>query len=578
MALYTDRHCVSELTQKCDDMTSQTSPIVPNVRQTQSYMPRVYLAYAAADHSSLVTAIRDWFILRCGPDNVLMDIEIPPFVGSADYYIRDKVGNCDLLVTIIGPNWSKAMERAIQDGEESLTRIEMRAALDARLVMALLYLPNTPPLREIDLPLELRPLFKLPALAMDHQRPFEHEMERILAEIETSAASQPTLDQADVETRINAAATAYDQNDLLSALELLHEVVEHGDVPRPFRLQVRQRMRQIERRLRYSEGQPIYDQLRRLAPRDPVRATYNLALFTAEYPDFGDPDGLLEQLRPVPPDAQAILDELNDPTTPSEMRVKLGESLASFGDPRPGVLLNRNRLPDIAWLKIPAGEFIYNFDRYVELDTFYISRYPITVSQFHAFVQDDGYENPAWWEGMGWREKNGAVPKWPIANYPAVRVSWYDAYAYVRWLGAQLGTEIRLPNETEWEKAARGATGSIYPWGENYEAGYANINEHISGISATYLRQAVAVGAFPHAASTYGTEDMIGNVWEWCVNLYDDPAVMDAVTEGQRVLRGGSWRSERLVAHTVRRRGELPGTRYDDIGFRVVCNRLPEMW
>ncbi len=557
-------------------MTSQTSPIAPTTDQTSAYTPRVYLAYAADDTSSLVTAIRDWFILRCGPDNVLMDIEIPPFVGSADYYIRDKVGHCDLLVAIIGPNWSKAMERAIQNGEESLSRLEMRAAMDARLTMALLYLPNTPPLREIDLPLELRPLFKLPALAMDHQRPFEHEMERILAEIAMSAEGRPTLDQANVEARISAAATAYEQNDLLGALELLNEVVEHGDVPRPFRLQVRQRMRQIERKMRYSEGQPIYDQLCRLAPRDPARAAYNLSLFMAEYADFGDPDGLLEQLRPVSSEAALILDTLDDPTTPAEMRLTLGERLASLGDPRPGVL-NRNRLPDIAWLKIPAGEFIYNFDRYVELDTFYISRYPITITQFHAFVQDDGYENPAWWEGMRWREKNPSVPKWPIANYPAARVSWYDAYAYARWLGAQLDTEIRLPNETEWEKAARGATGSIYPWGENYEAGYANINEHISGISDTYLRQAVAVGVYPHAASTYGTEDMIGNVWEWCINLYDDPAVVDGVTEGQRVLRGGSWRSERLVAHTVRRRGELPGTRYDDIGFRLVCNRLPEM-
>lgn len=557
-------------------MSSQTSPITRPTRST-TYTPRVYLAYVAQDASSLITAIRDWFILRCGPDNVLMDIEIPPFVGSADYYIRDKVGQCDLLVVIIGPNWRKALERDLFNGEESLIRLEMRAALDARLTLTLLYLPDTPPIREIDLPLELRPVFKMPVLTMDHQKPFENEMERILAEIEISAEHQPTLNHADVESRINAAAAAYAENDLVRALELLHEVVEHGDVARPFRLQVRQRMRQIERKMHYAEGQPIYDQLRRLAPRDPARAADHLSLFMAHYPDFGDPDSLLEQLRPVTPQAQKMLDALDDPTTPSELRLQLGEQLAYMGDPRPGVLLTHHRVPDIAWQKIPAGEFIYKFDRYVELNTFYIARYPITITQFQAFVQDDGYENPAWWEGLAWREPNASIPKWPIANYPAVRVSWYDACAYTRWLGAQLGTAVRLPNETEWEKAARGTTGSIYPWGENYEAGYANINEHISGISPTNLRQAVAVGVFPHAASTYGTQDMIGNVWEWCINLYDDPEVTDTHTEGQRVLRGGSWRSERLVAHTVRRRGELPNTRYDDIGFRVVCDRLPEM-
>jgi len=185
-------------------------------------------------------------------------------------------------------------------------------------------------------------------------------------------------------------------------------------------------------------------------------------------------------------------------------------------------------------------------------------------------VDEGGYENPRWWEGLPQHEAGPGERGWHLPNYPRVSVSWYSAMAFCRWLGTQLGAEVRLPTQLEWEKAARGTSGNIYPWGMKYIPGYSNINESLSGLSANYLRQPVAVGVYPHAVSPYGVYDMIGNVWEWCLNEFHNAASIEAGGEDPRMLCGGSWDSDRLFAHTARRRGEHPGARFTDIGFRVA--------
>ncbi|QYZ65342.1 MAG: hypothetical protein OI74_11720 [Gammaproteobacteria bacterium (ex Lamellibrachia satsuma)] len=240
------------------------------------------------------------------------------------------------------------------------------------------------------------------------------------------------------------------------------------------------------------------------------------------------------------PEVQKLLDELNNIETPSERRLKIGDELAELSDPRPGVGLDDDNLPDIDWVEIPAGEFLYGEEKERRTsDLFYISRYPVTNVQYRAFIVAGGYESDRWWYDLD-KPPKPEKSKWEHHNRPRTNVDWYEAIAFSRWLAEMRNMPIRLATEAEWEKAARGSDGRAFPWGEEYINGYANVDE--SSIKGRYLEQTTIVGLYPQGASPYGVMDMTGNVWEWCLNKYIQPNLIEADNSGDdRVLRGGSW-------------------------------------
>ncbi|MBN1285344.1 MAG: SUMF1/EgtB/PvdO family nonheme iron enzyme [Anaerolineae bacterium] len=278
-------------------------------------------------------------------------------------------------------------------------------------------------------------------------------------------------------------------------------------------------------------------------------------------------------------------------------RAEAGRALALLGDDRPGVCDL-----DIQWVTVPAGAFWMgsadddkqaNDDEKprhkVDVKAFCIAKYPITWAQFEPFVEAGGYNNSDYWTPAGWdwrQERSIDKPSywddedWRIANHPANGISWYEAMAYCKWLSEQLGYEARLPTEAEWEKAARWdpETGKarIYPWGDEYISGYANIDETEQGVGPYYLNRTTAVGMYPQGRAPCGALDMSGNVWEWCLSgcrnyLYNSEDERNNTNSTEtRVLRGGSFFYFLRPARAASRDGFVPRFQGWNFGFRVA--------
>lgn len=285
--------------------------------------------------------------------------------------------------------------------------------------------------------------------------------------------------------------------------------------------------------------------------------------------------------------AKQWLDKINDLKTEAHERLEAGLELSAIGDPRLGVGLGENGLPDIDWVHLSGGKFYYQKTERNEVHNFYMSRYPITYQQFEVFIED-GFHDPRFWEGLAQRPETPSPQKWKIATHPRENVNWFEAVAFCRWLSNRVSGEVpqlehimnwpvRLPLEQEWERAARGKRDRRhYPWGRDYLSGYANIDETRSNVGPYRLNRTTAVGMYPHGASAEGLLDVSGNVWEWTLSPY---AARDGLklqgTEG-RVLRGGSFDYFDKDAKVFFRLNSFPDFRYDNIGFRVCASKLPK--
>jgi formylglycine-generating enzyme required for sulfatase activity len=207
----------------------------------------------------------------------------------------------------------------------------------------------------------------------------------------------------------------------------------------------------------------------------------------------------------------------------------------------------------------------------VMLDDFWIDQTEVTNAQFAAFLNEQGNQTEG---GTTWLqlesedcliEQVGGEyrPKSGYADHPVIMVSWYGANAYCKWAGA------RPPTEAEWEYAARGEDGAIYPWGDDGpNCDKANYGACVGGTTA--------VGSYPAGASWCEALDMAGNVWEWVSDWYgnypstaqEDPTGPE--TAGYKVLRGGAWDFGSFNARSAERTRILPLSRDEYVGLRCV--------
>ena len=270
-----------------------------------------------------------------------------------------------------------------------------------------------------------------------------------------------------------------------------------------------------------------------------------------------------------PINSDEMLKELEQLETPHRRRALIGKRLAILGDPRRGVSLDSDGIPVVEWCDVPAGQGIIEINGnkvYQAIDAFRIARYPITVAQYRAFLSSsDGWNDPRWWDP----DLDQDVEPYNIGNYdnfPAVAVSWYDATAFCRWMSWRLGLTVRLPNEWEWHHAA-GMSNRIFPWGNVW-----NIKSqgYFANTSESRLGSLTSVGMYPAGAAPTGALDMLGNVWEWCTNNYDNPNEVIGSDTQNRALRGGSYRTNENKLSSVLRLSYTPNCRNDFFGFRIM--------
>ncbi len=303
---------------------------------------------------------------------------------------------------------------------------------------------------------------------------------------------------------------------------------------------------------------------------------------------------------------QRLVELMTDPRVAIPERNAAGVAVNHVGDPRCGVGLRTDGLPDIEWVFVSNTntengrlEFTFGDDRYdnrqlrTEPD-FWMARYPITYRQFQAFLDAaHGFRDPRWWQWLAASERHQSAAyeqSYRHENHPRDHVSWYDAIAFCRWLTEKAKEhpdllpedldrsrewKITLPTEWQWEMTARGHDGRMYPWGNTYEKGRANINETYTGVGPHYLQKTSAVGMYPHARpydSPFGVADLSGNVEEWCLNEFDRAERIQEGGDANRVVRGGGYRSTHVhAAAPVRKFSVGPDLRGDVLGFRVCA-------
>jgi formylglycine-generating enzyme required for sulfatase activity len=252
-----------------------------------------------------------------------------------------------------------------------------------------------------------------------------------------------------------------------------------------------------------------------------------------------------------------------------------GGGTAKIKPTGPTTAINELDGAELVW--IPAGKFLRGSpagkgagderpQKEIEIDGYWIYKTPVTLAQYRKFCEATGKKfEPTWGQGMH------SAPEGDEGQYPA-QASWYEAEAYAKAMGAA------LPTEAQWEKAARGTDGRVYPWGNEWEpAKCVSMEETVYKFSPGFR----PVGSYTNGASPYGVLDMAGGVWEWVADWYSYEYYLTAPDKNptgpekgsHKVLRGGCSLYDERLSRCAARFINPPQVRdWTCTGFRCVVN------
>ncbi|MGO1055602.1 SUMF1/EgtB/PvdO family nonheme iron enzyme [Crossiella sp. CA198] len=256
-----------------------------------------------------------------------------------------------------------------------------------------------------------------------------------------------------------------------------------------------------------------------------------------------------ENIHPRPVN-QAALDTClsrSDPDTQARFAYLTGDSLVpsqadALAEPIGGSQV-RHPADGSAMVRVDGSVFLSGpSNNPVWLPEFFIDVHPVSNADYARFAAATGHSAPQNWT-------DGHYPE-SLADHPVIFVTWLDANAYAEWAGKQ------LPSSQQWEKAARGTRGSVYPWGDQPTPAKCNVREN--GVGSTTSGDCYQSGISP-----YGVYDMCGNVWEWCTT---------ETKPGRRELKGGAWTSPFSRATPSSFNDAAVTMCDDDTGFRCVTS------
>lgn len=382
----------------------------------------------------------------------------------------------------------------------------------------------------------------------------------------TTVEPHPPASTPDHAAIYEAAMGLYDSEDYERALPLLEQLMafdyrtrvitplikEGKELLKAQRQKAAQTLRQQEAEQRYSEIAELIRRARTESTKTAARV--ELEQFAKDYPDYKDDPKVLALWPQLKPERTLI-----QPETP---RLRPPDKLPSPFD----------------WVPIPAGKVTLEAGGYLpasaifEVSAFYIAKYPITCEQYRLFMEAGGYTEKRWWTHLGWQHRERghwtSPASWLEAEFrgseqPVSGVSWDEAVAYCQWLSEFIGKSVRLPTEQEWQRAAQGDDGRIYPWGRTWDANRCNSIE-------SQKRSTTPVTLYEGKGdSPFGVIDMVGNVWEWCLSEWET-GEPNFGSNGRRCLRGGAWDLSRGNARVTVRNPDSPLNRNFNHGFRVV--------